>query len=156
MGYSPYYQAFFVRFGRNSFPPKWVNSFPKSWNSFPKPRNSFPRTQKLTFCVFFKLFCVIYSINWHVTCKKGKILIKNYSERPGILTKMSKLIPKVKNSFPRDFTWVASTGFRTKKSLLLVKPGLSRRYVWHWRIASLGSNLTWVVFYLDNKGEYGQ
>ena len=42
-------RLFFVRFGRNSFPPKWGNSFPKPWNLFPKPRNSFQHIQKLTF-----------------------------------------------------------------------------------------------------------
>ena len=67
---------FFVRFGRNSFPPKWLNSFPKRWNSFPKQQNSFPRTQRVTFLAIFTDFCIIYIKHWHKMCRKVIILVK--------------------------------------------------------------------------------
>ena len=94
--------GFFVRFGRNSFPPKWLNSFPKRWNSFPKLQNSFPRTQKVTFLVIFTDFCIIYIKHWDKTCRKVIILVKFQIEKAE--THFQSIIfhfQQAKNSFPK-------------------------------------------------------
>ena len=132
-------QAFFVRFGRNSFPPKWLNSFPKRWNSFPKQQNSFPRTQRVTFFGNFHRF--LYHLHQTLTQNVqkshniGQILSQkgwnSFPEHQNFFQKVKTHFqnakthfqnakthfPKGQNSFPRDFTRVPLAGLRTKKSL---------------------------------------
>ena len=123
LGPNPFYAGFFfVRFGRNSFPPKWLNSFPKRWNSFPKWQNSFPRTQKVTFLVIFIVF--LYYLHQTLTQNVqksyniGQILskkaethfqsIKTFFKRLKLIFKMPKLISKM----PKLISQKAKTHFR--------------------------------------------